>query len=210
MDIHTRIRQRRIDLGLTPAAFAKEVGVTRSAIMLWELPTSEGGTVPTHARQKKVADVLKISVFWLLTGRADSLKASGRYVFLPSYVSDSEGGQQVTHPIEVEYLMDQPDTYAYRVDFLQQKGISPENARVWITQDDSMEVGTQLLFDLSKIAVEAGKVYLIETKMGARVRRLATRHDGTISMKADNPNYPEEIVLPDAIRVVGQLKAFAG
>lgn len=69
MSIHSRIKERRIALGLVShKSLAELLGVSWQTVQLWE---KEGGTAPNRNRLPKVAGVLKCSVEWLTTGRAD-------------------------------------------------------------------------------------------------------------------------------------------
>jgi transcriptional regulator with XRE-family HTH domain len=62
MDLGTRIRLWREARGLNQRDFAKQVGVTPSAVSYWESAACE----PTHESVEKIADALGITVsrFW--------------------------------------------------------------------------------------------------------------------------------------------------
>jgi transcriptional regulator with XRE-family HTH domain len=64
--IGSRIRAAREELGLTQAALAAKVGVTRSAVAQWE--TGRAGQVGSHLTQ--IASVLGVGVEHLLLGGA--------------------------------------------------------------------------------------------------------------------------------------------
>lgn len=66
MNIHQRIKERRLALGLkSHGALAELVGVSWQTVQLWE---KEGGTAPKRTRLEKVAKVLGVSTTWLLNG----------------------------------------------------------------------------------------------------------------------------------------------
>jgi transcriptional regulator with XRE-family HTH domain len=66
MSIHSRIKERRVELGFTShKAFADAVGVSWQTVQQWE---KEGGTAPNRSRIEKVALVLKTTPEWLLQG----------------------------------------------------------------------------------------------------------------------------------------------
>lgn len=65
MSIHTLIREKRRQLGLSEQQFADAVGVSRGAVQQWEKPE---GTAPKRANQPRVAEVLGISVAELMSG----------------------------------------------------------------------------------------------------------------------------------------------
>lgn len=66
MSIHSRIKQRRLELGLTShSALAALVGVSWQTVQLWE---KEGGTAPNRSRLPVVAKALGVSQEWLTSG----------------------------------------------------------------------------------------------------------------------------------------------
>ena len=62
--IGARIRERRVDRGLTQAQLAAKVGVTENAITQYET----GRAVPKPQRLQGIATALGSSMEWLLTG----------------------------------------------------------------------------------------------------------------------------------------------
>ena len=66
MSIHSRIKERRLELGLSShSALAALVGVSWQTVQLWE---KEGGTAPNRSRLPVVAKALGVSPEWLLSG----------------------------------------------------------------------------------------------------------------------------------------------
>jgi transcriptional regulator with XRE-family HTH domain len=66
MDIHKRIKQRRLELGMTQEQLAKAVGMGGAqAAQKWE----SGWSAPTRSRMPIVAKVLQVTEEWLVTGR---------------------------------------------------------------------------------------------------------------------------------------------
>jgi transcriptional regulator with XRE-family HTH domain len=66
MSIHSRIKERRLALGMTShKALADRVGVSWQTVQLWE---KEGGTAPNRSRVEKVASTLGVTVSWLING----------------------------------------------------------------------------------------------------------------------------------------------
>lgn len=74
MSVHSKIRDGRLRLGLTELQFGEKVGVSRGAVQQWE---KEGGTAPTRARQRAVADLLGLTVSELMTEESISPEAYG-------------------------------------------------------------------------------------------------------------------------------------
>lgn len=69
--IAARIRAARERAGLTQAALAQKVGVTRSAVAQWE--TGRAGQVGTHLAQ--IAAVLGVGIDHLMLGSAERMLA---------------------------------------------------------------------------------------------------------------------------------------
>ena len=75
MSIHRTIREVRERLKMTELQFADAIGVTRAAVQQWE---REGGTAPARSRQKKVADLLGLSIAELMEQPSDTSRATVR------------------------------------------------------------------------------------------------------------------------------------
>jgi transcriptional regulator with XRE-family HTH domain len=72
MSIHSRIKERRLALGLkSHQALADLVGVSWQTVQLWE---KEGGTAPNRNRIDKVAAALQVTTKWLLHGDNEELE----------------------------------------------------------------------------------------------------------------------------------------
>ena len=64
MDINTRVRQRRIEMGLSQADLAQSVGVKQQNIQ-----QLEDGTVSRPRYMHELASALNVDLGWLLTGQ---------------------------------------------------------------------------------------------------------------------------------------------
>ncbi|MDI1272488.1 S24 family peptidase [Polaromonas sp.] len=65
MSVHTLIREGRKRLGMSEQQFADAAGVSRGAVQQWERP---GGTAPKRSNQRRVAELLGVSVAELISG----------------------------------------------------------------------------------------------------------------------------------------------
>lgn len=214
MNIHQRIRDRRIELGLTQQELAELVGVTQSAVQLWEKEDRDGGTAPQRKRLDLLAAQLKVSPDYLATGNSATVidqKQEGRkYAFIARYQSRFHTkGAQVNHHIEIGNVEGE-DTFAYRRDWLEKRGLAPHALRVYEAVDDSMQLGDQMLVNITARNIVNNKPFLLDGPAGPRVRRLFVRFDGQVILRADNPAFPEEVAPLDALDVVGQVVAFSG
>jgi len=62
--IHSRIKDRRRELGLSQEALATACQVGQSTVANWE----RGGHIPRPAKMSKIANALKIEEVWLISG----------------------------------------------------------------------------------------------------------------------------------------------
>lgn len=208
MNLHQRIQARREELGMSRQDFADACGVTWSAVQAWE-----NAATPSLKRLKKIAEVLNTTPEWLSGGIDVNLPISGKYAFIPLLTppdATSPGDSDVNYHDEVGALTDDSNTYAYRRDYLAQIGVKPQDCRVFLTLDDSMALGGQLLVDRSQTTVADGRVYLLSTPIGLLVRRLYIQLDGTLRVKADRADVPEQVMPADAAKVLGRVVAFQG
>jgi transcriptional regulator with XRE-family HTH domain len=205
--IHERIKNRRIELGKSRAELGELVGVTQQAVYFWE----EKNAVPSYHRLKKIAFVLDATVEWLTAGIDVNVPIAANYILIPLLGTErDQGGQQVQHHEEVGDLADDNNSFAYRRDLFEQLGVKPEWCRVFMTSDDSMNLGNQMLVDLQQAVVQDNKVFLLKTPAGHQVRRLYLQIDGTVRVQADRRNIPEQVVAADALQIVGRVIAHQG
>ena len=63
-----RLERALLISGMNQTELGKIVGVSQQAVQKWISPVGEGGTVPRLSKFKKIAEALKVSESWLLTG----------------------------------------------------------------------------------------------------------------------------------------------
>lgn len=192
---------------MSRAALAKAVGVTQQAVYGWE----ETEATPSYHRLKKIAIELNTTLEWLSAGIDVTVPISAHYILIPLLGTESDkGGNDVQHNVEVGELADDSNSFAYRRDLLEEIGVKPEWCRVFLTDDDSMNLGRQLLIDLEQNKIEDRKVYLLQTPAGYRARRLFLQIDGTVKVCADHRDIPDQLVKPDAVQVIGRVVVHQG
>lgn len=87
MSIHSRIKERRLALGMTShQALAERLGVSWQTVQLWE---KEGGTAPNRNRIDKVAQELGVTTAWLMNGQ--QVPDGGRDVAPDAVVRSQDG-----------------------------------------------------------------------------------------------------------------------
>lgn len=212
MTIHTRIKQRRLALGLSMDALAKLVGVKSwQTIQQWEKEDDSGGTAPKRVRLKQVADALLVTQEWLSTGNdGDKMTSPSteKYAQIPRYTVRASAGTGVL--IDHEEIQ---DTIAFRRDWLTKNGLSAPNLRVIYASGESMspriQDGDVLLIDVSDREIKDGKAYAIQNGE-LRVKRLFRQFDGQLVLRSDNKDFPDEIAPYDAISVIGRVAWVGG
>jgi transcriptional regulator with XRE-family HTH domain len=199
-----RIRLRREEKKMSRMDLAYEVGVSQQSVYGWE-----GGAVPAFHRLKKLARVLDTTVEWLTLGISVNVPIPTNYTLVPLLGTELQGGGVQYHD-EVGELKDDRNSFAYRKDFLERLDVQPEWCRVFMASDDSMNLGEQLLVDTKQTTIEDGRVYIIDSPAGPIARRLFTQLDQKVRVLADRRDIPEQIVPPEAVRVIGRVVAFQG
>lgn len=79
-DIHARIKRLREAQSLSLEALAKKAGVSWQAAQQWEKPN---GTAPKRARLAKVAEALKTTAGYLMSGYSDTQENNVRHLAQP-------------------------------------------------------------------------------------------------------------------------------
>lgn len=198
MDIHKRIKQKRLDLGLSMKELAERIGVSSwQTVQQWE---KEDGTAPSRKRLQKVAEVLKTTEEWLLWG-----KDSDHAVDEPQIPSDEEfalvpqldlsascgNGKFADHVVVKGGL-------AFKKSFMAQFGLTETTARIIYAEGNSMEPtigdGRVVLIKLNETDPQDGRVFLICDQDGAMIlKRLVREYDSTLQrtvwkLRSDNPD----------------------
>jgi transcriptional regulator with XRE-family HTH domain len=199
MDIHSRIKERRLELKLSPQELADTVGVSRQTVLLWELPEDQKGTAPRRHLTKKVADALKTTVEYLTLGISANVDPNDKYAFIPRYAEAFKKGPTVNYHDEVVDHLDGKDTYAYRKDLLTDLGARASDCVVVISNDSSMSLGNQLLVQAADKTLVSSKIYVFQTAHGLLVRRVFMRADGSIELRTDQPATAPETYQPDQL-----------
>lgn len=117
-----------------------------------------------------------------------------QYVFVPRLeVELSAGNGKVVWEIS-----NKGEPQAFRLEWLQKKGLQSKNLRCMYAHGDSMEPyiqdGDALLVDLSETEITDNQVYAIRYGDALKVKRLFKRFDKSLRIVSDNREHPEEIV----------------
>lgn len=219
MNIHTRIKQRRLQRKMSYRDVAAACGnqgtsmeIAWQTVQKWEKPAELGGTTPRRKTLEALAKALDVSVDWLLTGNDANLQLEGEYIFVRRYRRPNIGGATLAasdHHYAVSNLDDETDTYAFRVDFIKRKGLDPDQLRFLNADDDAMEPkigrGNVVLLDLRQQPIQNDAIYAFESPGPVRLRRCFVRLDGLVTLRGDNPKYPEEVAPSDRLPLIGRV-----
>lgn len=106
MNIHRRIKERRIKLGLTMEAVGELVGVVWQTVQQWE--KEEGGTAPKRERLEQVAAALNTTPEYLLFGTSTptlaetgETKSAGSGIARVLMPTDSDDGEMLRANVDL-------------------------------------------------------------------------------------------------------------
>jgi len=168
-----RLRERRMELGLTLEEVAKAVGVSKSTVLKWETGTIEDMRVNKAAA---LAQVLNVSPLWVI-GITDSKSGPPRTKRVPILGSIAAGEPILATEEYGEYVELSEDV---PVDFcLRVKGDSMIDARI---QDGD------LVFVRRQTTVENGQIAVVLIDDEATLKRFYRTKDGVI-LKPENSKY---------------------
>lgn len=207
MNIHSRIRAAREKAKLSLNEVARRMDVSRQAATAWE---EEGGSLPRRKNLNLLADVLNVSVDWLLTGNDANLDLGGKYVFIRRYIPKKDRGEaDLASHVSVAGWKNDEDTYAFRTDWIERRGLRPLALTMVECNDDLMEPtfykGDPLLVNTDATTIEDRGVYAFDHPSGVQVRRCFVRLDNLIVLHVDSGKRPDEVITPGSFEVIGRV-----
>ncbi|MDO8388200.1 MAG: S24 family peptidase [Polaromonas sp.] len=184
MSVHTLIREGRKRLGMSEQQFADAAGVSRGAVQQWERP---GGTAPKRSNQRRVAELLGVSVAELMSGgsnvspgfdvRAEvpliSEVQAGNYTVIDNF-QPRDGLEMVPVTIPIKR-----HTFALRV-----QGDSMVGDRL-----DSFPEGSLLIVEPEMDALPGDYVIALNSENQTTFKQLI-RDGGELFLKPLNVRYP--------------------
>jgi SOS-response transcriptional repressor LexA len=184
MSVHTLIREGRKRLAMSEQQFADAAGVSRGAVQQWERP---GGTAPKRSNQRRVAELLGVSVAELMSGgsnvspgfdvRAEvpliSDVQAGNYTVIDNF-NPNDGLERVPVTIAIKR-----HTFALRV-----QGDSMVGDSI-----DSFPEGSLLIVEPEMQAVPGDYVIALNSENQTTFKQLI-RDGGELFLKPLNVRYP--------------------
>lgn len=232
MSIGKRVKEAREDLGLSVKQLAQEVGMAAST--LYDL---ERGDQESTAKLGAIAERLRVRVRWLESGTAPKATEAAPRSSEPPILSEAHvlvgppgsavdmvfvngvsGAHLSAGTGEVVYEVDEEENaVAFRMDWMQSKGLRPERCKVWRVRGESMEPryshGDSLLIDMSDRTPRHGKFFALVGDGGLRVKQLRATAGGGWEMYSLNPDktrFPTEPIVNDNYAIIGRVRGRSG
>ncbi len=166
-----------------PFTWAKKIGIPSSTFdRIWN-----SGSTPKARHLIRIADTCAVSIDWLLTGQAPHGDGDAEALSLPGLFPANS-------------LQALP-------------GASGARLAMTVASGDGMEPtirdGDILFVDISVTAFLDDAIYLIASGTSFVVKRVQHLLNGTILIKADNPAYASETLLPEKaanLRCIGRVR----
>lgn len=153
---------------------------------------------PTASKLAAVAEVLGVSVGWLLEGEATELPDA--MIAIPLLATD--GAKRVALPETLS-------PWRFHRSWLEQElGLTPERLRAYEPHDDAMaptlQPGDTVLVDTSDTTPAATHAYVMLDRLGLTVRRIIPEGD-RLKLRADNPAFPEQLLPVHKVQILGKV-----
>ena len=196
-----RLKKALADSGASQRELAKAVGRTPAAVNFWVT----GRTKTMSADDaKKAGEFLRVSPIWLATGDGQERQTvealcpgepvPDGFVEIPELdvratAGDHDGGDQ-TLSEEVLGKIIRP------LAWFQAHGLNPSMCRYMTVHGESMEPllweGDEIMINCAPQPILNGKIYVFLLDGMPRVKRLFKLINGTLLIKSENPDFPEE------------------
>ncbi len=163
---------------------------------------------PTTSKLAKVAEVLDVTLPFLLKGETASRSALQDAVAVPQISMSSDFGR----PGATRSLLDKQPFYFARQWVEQTLGSNPQDLRLLTVEGDAMsptiERGDKLLIDTGRSEPSPPGVFAIYDGMALVIKRIEYIKDGNDSMivaRTDNEHYPPQKRKPSDIHIIGRV-----
>lgn len=210
MALGARVKERRLELGLTQEELSQKVGVGISTINKLETRDNK-----SSQKASELADALGVSLEWLVAGvepvkipaysiqaYEDISEVSNDHAKIPVYQIELSAGTGATAPEFVETIYELP----FRLDWVLSEGVKPENVKVMKVKGDSMLTtlgnGDKVLIDVGCRLVEDNRVYAIVLNDDVYVKRLFRTYNGGLDIVSDNEDFDKVTIPPDELHYV--------
>ncbi|MEZ9701938.1 S24 family peptidase [Vibrio sp. 10N.261.46.E12] len=197
-NLSSKLKNKRIALGLSQRELAKKIGVTGTSISQWEREEN----IPKGVSLFKLANVLNVSVEWLSNGEFET-NPSPEHGVLVSYYPDVKasggGGSFVDNEIaETLYIPKQAINTS-----------SKKNIKCIHVSGDSMEPsimgGAIIAIDTEATDIIDGHIYVFHQQGHLRVKELRNGIK-QVHIISKNPTYIDEHTSYEDLKIIGKVK----
>lgn len=211
----SRIRQRRKELKLTQEQVAEHVGINRVSVSNWETE-GKNGTSPKGANLLSLAELLKVSPDWLVSGddgpEIDELRENHVNYTVGSFDTWDSSTPLNDDEVEIYFYKEvelsagngsivQRENSGFKLRFakstLKRYNIQPEMAACVVVSGNSMEPvlpdQATVGIDTANLKIKDGDMYAIDHCGMLRVKVLYRLPGGGIRLRSFNRDeYPDE------------------
>lgn len=225
-----RLKQARLDAGLSQAELARQLGAGQSTIA-----SIENGRNQSSGRLVDIAQLLNVSPTWLASGQGSRRAAAAaspaspdtfgadpqiivwenladlppddNRVWIDRYDLMCSAGTGL-----IQWEIRQKQALPFTLDFFRAIGSKPEHCRLASARGNSMEPflfdRDMIMIDVSKKAVRDGNIYAVRFEDETLVKQLFKQAGGALMLHSYNARYPDRIVPASddtSFEVIGQV-----
>jgi transcriptional regulator with XRE-family HTH domain len=205
MGMGRRISERRESLGLSQAALARRLGVSREAVSAWE----HGKTSPDRERWPSLAERLQCSVRWLETGEDEEPASSN-----VGATAETNSGAVIPFA-KVACIGRQFEKFKFfDQQLLQQLRARPDDLRCYEIEGPSMEplfrAGDIVLIDIRRTNYAEPGLFVIDNGVGVVCKWVERKHDSDadypmLQLKSENCRFAPYDVPAVKITICGRV-----
>lgn len=208
MTIAKRIRERRLNLGLTQQQVADAFGINKASVAEWE----SGRTQPTSERLVKLAEALQTTVDFLLQGES-AVDIAAESASGDAYLAIRHARFRLAAGVggyEIHYDNSDGGPLYFRREWLQRRGLKPDKLIALKVHGASMEPGLfegdTVVVNLADVEPTDGSVFALNYEGQCVVKRLK-RDAGQWWITSDNADkrfFPDK-VCDENVKIIGRI-----
>ncbi|UNM95687.1 helix-turn-helix domain-containing protein [Ignatzschineria rhizosphaerae] len=202
-----RLREQRLELGLTQAVLIEKLGIGKSTIINWE----QGSTYPTLLHLVELKK-LGFNIDYLFSGEGALVTAATPpepYAYIPVYSTEVCAGTGV------DAFDSEPLYYhAFREAWLRERGYYASKLAVTKIMGESMVPdllhGDYVLINMANNQPKTGCIFVVRIGQELLAKFIEVRLDRSIVLKCRNPFYENIVISPSdaeshGFHIVGEI-----
>jgi phage repressor protein C with HTH and peptisase S24 domain len=202
------------DRGWNETDMATELGVSNAVWANWKAR----GAVSKDGFEKVLANFPEAFLVYMNPNRILEEKGQDAAPDALTYVDKVCGASLSAGNGEVFWDHEQIDkSHAFRLDWMQKKGLRAERCKVWTVRGDSMDPkyphGSWVLINMSEREPVHGKNFALIGEDGLRLKQLRRSEAGgwiMYSLNPDQSKYPPEPIVGENYAVIGRVRGHGG